>query len=91
MAPDGGGSPRTQRMSRPEAHRTISQALRIAREREEQETLMGDDENAEPESCLTRAHSFHDNPHANLLVYKTIHRCVGAVAIPSVDMKSDKV
>lgn len=73
MAPDGGGKPL---MSRPEAHRSISQALRIAREREEQETLMGDDENGEPESCLTRAHSFHDNPHANLPVYKTIHRYV---------------
>ena len=37
---------------------------------------MGDDENVGPESCLTLAHSFHDNPHANLLVYKTIHRYV---------------
>lgn len=61
-------------MSRPEAHRTISQALRVAREREEQETLLGDEENIEPDSTLTRVHSYHENPHADLPVYKTIHR-----------------
>jgi len=72
MAPEG--TPLTRSMSRPEAHRTISQALRIAREREESETLLGDEETFEPESYLTRAHSFHDNPHADLPVYKNIHR-----------------
>lgn len=72
MAPEG--NPISRSMSRPEAHRTISQALRIAREREEQETLLGDEENIEPDSTLTRAHSFHDNPHADLPVYKSIHR-----------------
>lgn len=80
MALDGGGNPVSRSRSRPEAHRSISEALRIAREREEQETLMGDDENIEPESCLTRAHSFHDNPHADLPVYKTIHRCVNVTS-----------
>ena len=88
MAPDGGVNPFAKR---PEAHRTISQRLQRAREREEeQETLMGDDENAEPESRLTRAHSFHDNPHADLPVYRTIHRCVEAVAVLYVETKSDK-
>ena len=87
MAPDRGGNPI---MSRPEAHRSISQALRMARERDEMETLMGDDENVGPASCLTRAHSFHDNPHASLLVYKTIHRYVEAVATQGVETKFDK-
>jgi hypothetical protein len=48
---------------------------------------MGDDENTEPESCLTRSHSFHDNPHSNLPVYKTIHRCVEAVAKPGIETR----
>jgi hypothetical protein len=82
MAPEGTQISRS--MSRPEAHRTISQALRIAREREEQETLLGDEENIAPDSTLTRAHSYHENPHADLPVYKTIHRYAEHPAIPEV-------
>lgn len=87
MAPEG--NPLSRSMSRPEAHRTISEALRIAREREEQETLLGDDEIVEPDSCLTRAHSFHDNPHADLPVYKTIHRYAEDVAFAPMEIIPD--
>lgn len=87
MAPEGTALSRS--MSRPEAHRTISEALRVAREREEQETLLGDEENYEPDSRLTRAHSFHDNPHADLPVYKTIHRYAEPVAITWLQSMTD--
>lgn len=60
-------------------HRTISDALRAVRTREEQETLLGDDEDADDEGCvgLNNAIHFTTNPHASLPVYKTIHRYVG--------------
>lgn len=65
-------------MARPESlHRTISQALHAIRSREEQETLLGDDEEeADAEGCVgldTRL-PFAPNPHSSLPVYRTIHR-----------------
>ncbi|KAF2429535.1 hypothetical protein EJ08DRAFT_698251 [Tothia fuscella] len=72
---------------RPNAHRTISEALQAAREREEQETLLGDDEEraiADNEGCLHLTESFSRNPHSHLLVYKTIHR-IRRIILASID------
>jgi hypothetical protein len=57
-------------------HRTISHALRIAREREESETLLGEEENqqVDPSGCVISPHGVTFNPHADLPVYKNIHR-----------------
>lgn len=62
--------------ARPEMHRTISQALRAVRSREEQETLLGDDGEADDEGCvgLNSSTYFTPNPHSKLPVYRTIHR-----------------
>jgi hypothetical protein len=56
----------------------VSAALAAVRSREEQETLLGDDEEADGEGCvgLTDHVHFTPNPHSNLPVYKTIHRSV---------------
>jgi hypothetical protein len=70
-------------------HRTISYALRIAREREESETLL-DEENqqVDPSGCVIDPRSETFNPHSDLPVYKNIHRCasnptrLGAWLIP---------
>jgi hypothetical protein len=54
-------------------HRTISYALRIAREREESETLLGEDQ-VDRSGCVIEPQSVLFNPHADLPVYKSIHR-----------------
>jgi hypothetical protein len=58
-------------------HRTISYALRIAREREESETLLGEEEEnhqVDRSGCVIAPQSTAFNPHADLPVYKNIHR-----------------
>jgi hypothetical protein len=57
-------------------HRTISYALRIAREREESETLLAEEESqqVDPSGCVISPQSVAFNPHADLPVYKNIHR-----------------
>lgn len=61
-------------------HRSLSDALRQVRSREEQETLLGDDEVADPDGCLredgaTRPREvFARDPHKDLKIYYTIHR-----------------
>jgi len=57
-------------------HRTISYALRIAREREESETLLGEEENqgVDPSGGVISPPGVTFNPHADLPVYKNIHR-----------------
>jgi hypothetical protein len=57
-------------------HRTISDALRLVREREESETLLGEEDTTLDHSgCVVPAsHSGYSNPHAHLPVYKNIHR-----------------
>ncbi|KAF2122125.1 hypothetical protein BDV96DRAFT_562947 [Lophiotrema nucula] len=65
-----------------ESHRTLSDALRAQRSREEQETLLGaDEEVADPDGCVredggqTGAREvFCPDPHQGLGVYVTIHR-----------------
>jgi len=51
--------------------------MRVARLREQQETLLDDDEQADEDGCYPpRKDSipWHPNPHAELSVYTTIHR-----------------
>lgn len=66
-----------------ENQRTLSDALRSARSREEQETLLPDDDHAGSDGCFNGAGEpvgvrelFAPYPHANLTVYYNIHRCV---------------
>ena len=61
--------------------RSISEALRVARRREEQETLL--DDGADDDGCYPpRKDSvpWQPNPHAQLSVYTTIHRIRRLVA-----------
>jgi hypothetical protein len=61
-------------------HRSLSDVLRAQRSREEQETLLEDDEVADPDGCLREdgrtgeREVFFRDPHSNLRVYYTIHR-----------------
>ncbi|KAF2641215.1 hypothetical protein P280DRAFT_542365 [Massarina eburnea CBS 473.64] len=62
-------------------HRTLSDALRAERSREEQETLLGDDEVADPDGCLREQGQqpgprqiFHPDTNTDLDIYYTIHR-----------------
>lgn len=58
----------------PPIHRTISHALAAARQREESETLLGEEDALVDQSgCLVPQGLIH-NPHAELPVYKNIHR-----------------
>ncbi|ORY06014.1 hypothetical protein BCR34DRAFT_41291 [Clohesyomyces aquaticus] len=63
------------------SHRSLSDALRAVRSREEQETLLGDDEAADPDGCLREdglrggpREIFCRDPHQHLPVYYSIHR-----------------
>ncbi|WPH04365.1 Hypothetical protein R9X50_00725500 [Acrodontium crateriforme] len=62
---------------RGESSRSISEALRLARSREEQETLLGEDEQADDDGCFPPRKDDNPrqpNPHSDLPVYTTIHR-----------------
>lgn len=64
-------------LERLESSRSITEALRQARAREEQETLLGDDEQADDDGCYPPRRDdrpFVENPHAGLPVYMTIQR-----------------
>ncbi|CAI6339060.1 unnamed protein product [Periconia digitata] len=63
------------------AHRTLSDALRAERSREEQETLLGDDDLADADGCLRQdgqqpgpRQVFYADPNSALDTYYTIHR-----------------
>lgn len=74
------------RSTRPgDLRRTVSDALRAVRSREEQETLLGEDEEADGEGCigLNDQCYFTPNPHSKLPVYKTIHRSVDTFVFES--------
>ncbi|KAI7347596.1 receptor-activated Ca2+-permeable cation channel [Hortaea werneckii] len=86
---DGAGSghitiPEPQRPSLPkrntlrgESTKSISEALRLARTREEQETLLGDEEQADDDGCYPPRQSDAPrvpNPHRTLPIYTTIHK-----------------
>lgn len=60
-----------------QSSRSISEALRVQRRREEQETLLEEGEQADDDGCYPpRKDSipWQPNPHAKLGVYTTIHR-----------------
>lgn len=64
-----------------ESQRTLSDALRSARSREEQETLLPDDDHAGSDGCFNGAGEpvgtrdyFAPSPHSKLRVYYNIHR-----------------
>ncbi|OAK99795.1 hypothetical protein IQ06DRAFT_294208 [Phaeosphaeriaceae sp. SRC1lsM3a] len=64
-----------------ESQRTLSDALRAAKSREEQETLLPDDEHAGSDGCFNGAgepigprEQFAPYPHSALQVYYNIHR-----------------
>ncbi|CAO2656409.1 Nn.00g052120.m01.CDS01 [Neocucurbitaria sp. VM-36] len=64
-----------------ESQRTLSDALRAAKSREEQETLMPDDDHAGSDGCFNGVGEpvgprdlFPPYPHADLQVYYNIHR-----------------
>ena len=66
-----------RRSSRNESRKSISEALRLARSREEQETLLGADEQADDDGCYPPRVSDEPrlpNPHRFLPIYATIHK-----------------
>jgi hypothetical protein len=66
-----------QRLERLESHRSVTEALRLARAREEQDTLLGDEIQADDDGCYPPRRDdtpFVQNPHAELPVYMTIQR-----------------
>ena len=71
-----------------QSHRSISDALRLARSREEQETLLGDEEQADDDGCYPPRKSDDPrtpNPHGWLPVYTTIHK-IRRLVIASIGM-----
>lgn len=57
--------------------KNINEALRLARSREEQETLLGEHEEADDDGCYPPRKSSEPtvpNPHLGLPVYTTIHK-----------------
>lgn len=63
--------------TRGESTKSISEALRLARSREEQETLLGDEELADDDGCYPPRKSDDPrapNPHSSLPIYTTIHK-----------------
>ncbi|KAF2233741.1 receptor-activated Ca2+-permeable cation channel [Viridothelium virens] len=74
-------------MERLESTRSITEALRQARSREEQETLLGDEEQADDDGCYPPRRDdrpYVENPHAGLPVYMTIQR-IRRLVIASID------
>ncbi|KAF2731073.1 hypothetical protein EJ04DRAFT_472594, partial [Polyplosphaeria fusca] len=75
---------------RSESHRSLSEALRVQRSHEEQETLLGDDEDADADGCLREegpdapGEIFCPDPHAGLGVYMTIHR-IRRIVLATID------
>lgn len=66
-----------------ETQRTLSDALRAAKSREEQETLLPDDDHAGADGCFNGQGEpvgprdfFAPNPNNNLRVYFNVHRYV---------------
>lgn len=62
---------------RGESMKSIRETLRLARTREEQETLLGDEEQADDDGCYPPRQSDAPrvpNPHRSLPIYTTIHK-----------------
>ncbi|KAK4960234.1 hypothetical protein LTR10_003127 [Elasticomyces elasticus] len=72
---------------RAESAKSISEALRLAQSREEQETLLGEHEQADDDGCYPPRSSDEPrapNPHRSLPVYTTIHK-IRRLIIASID------
>lgn len=72
---------------RGQSAKNINEALRLERSREEQETLLGADEEADDDGCYpprTNDEPRAANPHRNLPVYATIHK-IRRLVIASID------
>lgn len=68
---------RLRASARGESHRSISEAMRLARSREEQEELLDDEEQADDDGCYPPRKNDDPrapNPHGWLPVYTTIHK-----------------
>ncbi|KAK3706807.1 hypothetical protein LTR37_012486 [Vermiconidia calcicola] len=73
--------------TRGESTKSVSEALRLARSREEQETLLGEGEEADDDGCYPPRESEEPrapNPHQSLPVYATIHK-IRRLVIASID------
>ncbi|KAI9666242.1 MAG: hypothetical protein M1821_004177 [Bathelium mastoideum] len=74
-------------LERLQSSRSITEALRQARAREEQATLLDDEEQADDDGCYPPRQDdrpFVENPHARLPVYLTIQR-IRRLVIASID------
>ncbi|KAF2760801.1 hypothetical protein EJ05DRAFT_461371 [Pseudovirgaria hyperparasitica] len=76
----------TQQPERPHHRRSLSDALRLMRTREEQDNLLGDDERVDTEEGHVQGPEqiFCPNPHAELPVYTTLHR-IRRLVMASID------
>jgi len=73
---------------RGESTKSISEALRLARSREEQETLLGEEEQADDDGCYPPRQNDEPripNPHRHLPIYTTIHK-IRRLVIASIGM-----
>ncbi|KAM0716112.1 hypothetical protein Q7P37_008626 [Cladosporium fusiforme] len=72
---------------RGESHRSMNEAMRLARSREEQETLLDDEEQADDDGCYPPRKNDDPrapNPHGRLPVYTTIHK-IRRLVVASID------
>ena len=72
---------------RGQSSKSVSEALKLARSREEQETLLGEEEEADDDGCFPPRINDEPrapNPHKNLPVYTTIHK-IRRLVIASID------
>ena len=73
---------------RGQSTKSVSEALRLARSREEQETLLGPHEEADDDGCYPPRINDEPrapNPHRNLPIYSTIHK-IRRIVIASIGM-----
>lgn len=71
------GKLRPANAPRSQSNRSIREVMRMARENEEQELLIGEDQMADDDGCYPPRQNDDPqapNPHANLPIYTTIHR-----------------
>lgn len=74
--------------TRGDSTKRLGEALRLARAREEQETLLGDNEEADDDGCYPPRKSDEPrapNPHSTLPIYTTIHK-IRRLVIASIGM-----
>lgn len=72
---------------RGQSTKSVSEALKLARSREEQETLLGEEEEADDDGCYpprVNDEPRAPNPHKDLPVYTTIHK-IRRLVIASID------